>query len=1106
MVQCRGPFVFSPVVVRLPVPLYSSVVRWPLPLALVVWGVLGPDPGYALADWQVRRASPGVSRRLDPARGIGSEDGVNAAPNLRGLTKDQVAATIERFRKAAAGRLQHFPSQLAFARLLLGAERWMEAAEQFGVAIALEPASMAARRGRGLALSRAGHPREALADLRAALAMTKDDADRLVLARDMIDAATSSNDNGAEIEGREIWARLRPGPESAASLGAAFAHAGRFRDAAATLAAAAPAVKSLESRARWSLEEGRYWAAADDLERASLALGRARKSAPRGATGLRREVFVALLDVARRRRSLDGLARELREPRDVVEWEAKAAVASERGDSRAAWQFLNEALRRRPGDLVLHRRRIAAARRVATADEMARLLESLAITAERTGDVSGVSEALDGLWRLGRQDLAGRAFDRLMGAGRRHPELIRVAAELAGRWGDEQRAERGWNTLLLRNPRDESAIIALGEVRLQRGDRRGALEIWRRMLRTMSVPAEAHARLAETMADHELAEPAVAEARAAIALAPREARYWRVLAGILERQSKRIEAEEAWETVLRMGRGAGAVGERREARTHLVTLWIRDGSARVATKLAQLEEYLRGQPDDEDVRMCLVEAYLRTERIEAAARLLKEAWDGYKESGGDAPVDLVFMLIRSLRQRHRSGEAMAWLEAVSTRFPARAREARLQLADMALAEHDDERAAAFASAAVAADPDDVVVALRAAAIQERMGDLPAATKSYRRAIDVAADPAGSVALAALMARTGSDAPEQRELLRRALLRGTDDDLLIEAGRRAVVLEEALGSLDELAVLLADTADLNVDRLGGGARRRVLANVLVRLVPGTYRMQDREPSAAARLRRYGRDGVRPVLDLAASEGASDVAAIDTLGMLGRAEVTAELVRLLIADERSADGTSHEGDGPFRMAPSVQLRPSNGDVARAIVIALGRLGGDAARTALESVARVQHPALTVPLLWSLGRVRSSVGTELAGREIARSSTDAALVACLTLGRGGGRDAVTILTDVAADAGRSPSLRAAAVLGLLLGRHAVAIPSLRQVARAADGLVGEVSRAGVKMLEAPGATPIPDDATLIPGSAINPPALIRDLTEIVVGRYAAVEGAAP
>ena len=68
------------------------------------------------------------------------------------------------------------------------------------------------------------------------------------------------------------------------------------------------------------------------------------------------------------------------------------------------------------------------------------------------------------------------------------------------------------------------------------------------------------------------------------------------------RQSKRSEAEEAWETVLRLGRGSGAIAERREARTHLVTLWIRDGSTRVATKLAQLEEYLRGQPDDEDVR------------------------------------------------------------------------------------------------------------------------------------------------------------------------------------------------------------------------------------------------------------------------------------------------------------------------------------------------------------------------------------------------------------------------------------------------------------------------------------------------------------------------
>src|SRR5262249_40001354 len=96
-------------------------------------------------------------------------------------------------------------------------------------------------------------------------------------------------------------------------------------------------------------------------------------------------------------------------------------------------------------------------------------------------------EALDGLWRLGRQDLASRIFERVVATPAGKVQLVRVATELAGKWGDDRRAEHGWQMLLRRDPRDEAAIVALGEARLQRGDRRGALEIWRTLLRSSGI-------------------------------------------------------------------------------------------------------------------------------------------------------------------------------------------------------------------------------------------------------------------------------------------------------------------------------------------------------------------------------------------------------------------------------------------------------------------------------------------------------------------------------------------------------------------------------------------------------------------------------------------
>ena len=502
-------------------------------------------------------------------------------------------------------------------------------------------------------------------------------------------------------------------------------------------------------------------------------------------------------------------------------------------------------------------------------------------------------------------------------------------------------------------------------------------------------------------------------------MAPRQGRPRRVLAGILERQGKRREAEAAWEDVLLLARSPSGLVERREARIHLVNLWVREGAGRVATKAAELEEHLVGQGDDEEVRLCLIELYLRTERIDGAAAQLRRVWgdppgagdpgispgDGEStaKAAGSSPVvesslEQVFTLIRLLRQRQRTAEAMSWLETVAARFPARAREVRLQLADMAVAAHDDQRAASFAAAAVEAAPDDPVAALRAGAVEERLGNLTGAAATYRRALGTSSDAAGLLAVSALMSRTGRQPAEQRSLLRRALGRGTEDELVTEAGRRAIALEEALGSLDELARELSDATDLDASHGGGAARRRVLALVLTRLVPAAYRARDQDPSAADRLRRYGRDGVRPLLDLVSgAESDADVAVIDTLGMLGRPEVAAELTRLLIADDVPVDADSHEGE-PSTAARAIQLRPRNSDVARAIIVALGRLGGEVARTTLEAVARVQKPGLETALLWSLGRVGSTLGAELAARELGHSSSDASLIACLTLGRVG------------------------------------------------------------------------------------------------------------
>lgn len=1068
-------------------------------MAVVAAAALAALAGDANADWNVRRSSGSTRTQFDQSLFRSVDDPIAAARVLRRLGSRQRLETVHRFEQVVTAEPDDYRNQVALAHALLAAGEGAAAAEHFGAALALRPSALGATWGRARAFVSQGDAARAIMDYRSALQMA-DERRKAVLAVELVEVAVAAADTEAEIEGRRILVRERPGVHATAALASVLAKGQRFAEAAEVLAAGPQPGGALEGAHR-AYDEGRHWAAADELKRAEDALEKALLLAPSKAIELRRGLFTSLIDVNRRRGTLDLLERRLELPRDAVEWEARAALAGENGNARAQWNALNEAVRRRPQDLDLHRRRIEAARRVATVAELTPLLEQLADASLRLGAADTFGEAMDALWRAGGQEIVQRTLDRLLAAPAGHAAAVRVVAELAGRWGDERRAERAWREILRRTPGDEGAIIAMGEARLQRGDRRGALESWRRMLRgsTPRARADAHARLAGTLADHEFPEQSAIEAEKAIALAPRDVRYRRVLAGILERRAGRQAAEDAWRDVLRMAGAPDGAAVRREARTRLVTLWLRGGTAYVATKLGELLQELQVRPADEQVRLCLVELQLRSDRIDDAVATLKpalpERQDVDNESG---VVELGFSLVRLLRQKQRTSEATTWLELIATRFPARARAARLQLADMAAAAHQDERAAALASAAREGDGDVPAMSLHAAAVEERAGNLESATSLYRRALDAPGNVVGALELAGVMARTGASVEEQRVLLRRSVLQGTDDEVVNEAGRRAMVVEEALGSLPQLATVLANSSDLRESLPGGEARRRVLALVLTRLVPAVYRSRARTPAAEGELRRLGRIGVRPLLDLAASgDDQAAVAAIEALGMLGRPEVVGELNRLLVADDTTVEMTLTER-GMTTPRGISRLRTTNIDVARAIVVALGRLGSESARGALEAVAVSPRPELDLPLLWSLGRVKSRVGAELARRELAHSTSELALVACLTLARVEEGQSVTTLTEIASDAGRPAGLRAAAVLGLALGGRREATALLTKLSGVGAGMVSAAARAALDAA-APDrmSTADLDEATLIPGSSISPTALVRALTETLADR---------
>src|SRR5207302_1487642 len=146
--------------------------------------------------------------------------------------------------------------------------------------------------------------------------------------------------------------------------------------------------------------------------------------------------------------------------------------------------------------------------------------------------------------------------------------------------------------------------------------------------------------------------------------------------------------------------------------------------------------------------------------------------------------------------------------------------------------------------------------------------------------------------------------------------------------------EYLGRLDDLEHFVAGAI---FSGQKGAAYRRVLVEVLRRLLPALYRARRGDVAAADERARIAQHGLRPLLELVTdTEADPDRALIELLGMLGNKDAAPVLARL--ADAPAAARGDH-GRGPLPAATEPQL---------AAVIALGRLGDERGRDVLERLA--------------------------------------------------------------------------------------------------------------------------------------------------------------
>ena len=1047
-------------------------------------------PAAAQADWQVHRDdSRALVDRAEQALRDRPDDDALARRLVRLAGHKQAAELRERFRARAASSTSYAPLA-AYAQLLLALGDAPAAATAFGEALRVSPDAPPALAGRARALAMAGSS-EAVAAYEAAIKrearpptrrrlieselalLSSSEASSEASSHPAPDA--SSDARGADPEQvvrlRRELARLTPDSDRAAEqLADALARAGRPGEAAAILDQRIPPHRPL-AKLSLVLRAARLRLADRDAAEAAGAaetLKALLQVIPRGATESRRAAWDCAREVARARGTLGALAEAMAVAPGPVEWDLLGQVREELGDLEGALAATQKAAALAPGDGALGDRRLRLLDRLGRDEEAIVAAQDLA---RRFPAELRFSIALcERQWRHGDRAAANATFDLALARLSREPSALQTLAETAARWGDDKRALASWTRLVRVDPTSEVAVVGLGEAQFQAGKRDDARRTWATVRKRAASPAKGYLRLGELLFDHDLLNDAREEAQRAEAADVADAGPHRLLAQIDEHQRRLDDAVAEWRQVLTLARDPlpEAPGLRREARTRLLALLGRQGRGKVDAEVHRLRDEASAHPDDTETALFLAEAEQRLGDAPAATATLRaiaaRGADATDRRAREAGVEAGFALVRLLKQSGQLAEAAAHLGSLAQLSPARASEAELQIADLALVRYD--LPGALAHAAAAESSADASQLIRIAEIRERAGADTLAAATYRKAIARDAAPTAALALARVLERQGDVSGAAGAV--EALLRTSRDDASVtDAGRRALGLDEALDRLPDLAEVLVPVGDGQQET---PAHRRALVDVLERVVPALYR----DPAADEARARLGRRALRPLLDLVITADVPPRRAVELLGMLGNTDAAPALARIAMSGtERVTPG----GHGTASVPPAPPS-PAMLDARTAALVALGRLGDPRGLTPLEEAATAGTATTRAAAVWAIGRIADQRVSSILERALGDPHPEVQALACLGLGRHADSRTVALLARLGADVARPSELRIAATLALGRAGGAQAAAALVSILDRGDDELSRAAALALAWTRDPRALPALLTRALLPG----------------------------
>jgi len=997
-------------------------------LAVALLLVLVGSPS-ARADWEVKR-SPFDARVVARYKQLvhANPDDADALGKLTALYKQYKSVDVlSRELAAVAEKSRDANDWLAVGHLARNRGDFAAAAKAYAAALERAPDDARALAALGDADVRLGKGNDARPLYERALAQTKDPKRQRPLLKKLIDLALAP-DRGvpakeAIAEARKHYdalVKLDPRDDDARQQWAeALAAHGQPGEAAAEWRALAAGLGRDPARQgqAW-LRAGELAEAANDDKAARAAYDKTFALAPKG-NYLRREAADKIVGLMRKHDRLRTLAGEWERAwpdggRDFAEWELLGRLYDELGEADKAQTAFKHALAIDPHALDARRRLIALYERTGRDAEV--VTEYRRLIASAPGEPRFRLELAERLMKAGNRDEAIKIAQAL-GRESTDPSLHGQLAELYSRWNLAELAMREQELLVRLEPGDDAHLVALGELWWQKGNKKRALELWKKLL-DRGPKVAAMTRLAEVYVEHDMAPEALDLYEKAAKLAPADTAVQKGMGSTLERLHRDGEAQEIWSALFDRAAEKHDRPAQLEARQRLIVIAQRTGRLGIVAGQYR-EQAMRTRKQDEAAAaaytLLAADALVKMGRMEMAEELLRTLADEARDPSLRA--DAWMGLAQVERARHRLGDAVAALKKAAELAPDRGHELYPQIAELSLQLYQDADALSYAKRAVQLGPADAAATVRLGEVLEKREDLEGAAQAYERALEID-DRQWKVyfTLARLRIRSGQEA-RAAELYRTVMRRAPDEELVIDAARRAIDLEEYLGTLAELERELSPLAYAHADK-------PVYRNLLIELydrygTPLATRARtpgDDETAVRAELQRLGEHGLRPLLDvLVDGEPQQQRVAVALLGAIGNPSAAPALFKLALSRAVPATAAHDDRTSAVELREEAALAAAEVATARELPM-LGKLYAESEKQ------------LRVAAVYGLGRVADRRAQAQLVAALDDSAVDVQATACLALGaHGSGRALDAMVAHLKPADGRKPEARIGCAFGL-------------------------------------------------------------------------------